>query len=87
MEKVTELHPKVRLMSSITDFDDCDIIVESATQQVVEPVFDKVIQSGKTFLPMSIGAFISYDNLYLKYTQLEESQKNLSNYHQGYRWI
>ncbi len=77
MEKVTNLHPNVRFMSFITDFDNCDIIVESATQQVVETVFDKVIQSGKIFLPMSIGAFISYDNLYLKYTQLEESQKKL----------
>lgn len=77
MEKVTDLHPNVRLMSSTTDFDDCDIIVESATQQVVETVFDKMIQSGKIFIPLSVGAFISYDNLYSKYTQLDESQKKL----------
>jgi len=77
MEGVTERYPKVRLMTSITDFDDCDIVIEAATQQVVRAIFNKIIKTEKIFIPMSIGAFIIDEKIYSNYMALEKSKRQL----------
>ena len=76
MQKIKEEFSSTRLMSCETDFQDCDIVVECATQQVVEELFDEIVKSGKYFVPMSIGAFISLPNLYAKYSELDEDKKS-----------
>ena len=65
-----------RLMKDITDFQDCDVLVECAIQQAVSEVFDAVVKSKKYFIPMSIGAFITIDNLYSKFQNLDKISKN-----------
>ncbi len=75
MKDVAEKHPSIRLMQHVTDFQDCDIVVECAVQQVVAEVFDEIIKSGKHFVPMSIGAFISLPGLFSKYQKLAEIKK------------
>ena len=68
-------HPSIRIMKNSTDFQDCDIIVECATQQVVETLFDEIVDSEKYFVPLSIGAFISNPQLFSKYQDLDDSKK------------
>jgi aspartate dehydrogenase len=63
-------------MENITDFQDCDIVVECAVQQVVAEVFDSVVKNGTYFIPMSIGAFITIDELYSKFQNLDSKNKN-----------
>ena len=67
MEEFAKKYPEVRQMTSITDFDDCDVVVEAAIQQVVVDIFDKIVELKKIFIPMSIGAFITNQALYQKY--------------------
>jgi len=76
MQKIKAESPLVRLMSHATDFQDCDIVVECATQKVVEELFDAIVESGKYFIPMSIGAFITLPALYSKYLELDETKKS-----------
>lgn len=75
MEKITKKDPTIRPMEHITDFHDCDIIVECAVQSVVDEIFDSIVKSEKYFIPMSVGAFITIDDLYSKFQALEKTQK------------
>ncbi len=75
MKEIAEKYPSIRLMQHLTDFQDCDIVVECAVQQVVADVFDEIVKRGKYFVPMSIGAFISLPNLFSKYQKLAEIKK------------
>ncbi len=75
LEETRKARTRTRIMENATDFDDCDIIVECADQSVVEEIFDKAIEKKKYFIPMSIGAFITNDNLYEKYQQLDGKMK------------
>ncbi|MBY8999647.1 MAG: DUF108 domain-containing protein [Candidatus Heimdallarchaeota archaeon] len=77
VSKIAKLYPDVRIMSDITDFDDCDVVIEAAIQQVVVNVFDKIVDLKKIFIPMSIGAFITDQALYQKYISLEKPTKQL----------
>ncbi len=77
INKVRNTHPKIRVMKNLSDVSDCDILVESAVQAIVEPLFDIAINNNKYFLPMSVGAFITNDSLYLKYSDLEPEKKSL----------
>ncbi|MHA1667552.1 MAG: aspartate dehydrogenase domain-containing protein [Candidatus Heimdallarchaeaceae archaeon] len=83
MEKAKAYFPNVRNMVSLLDFDDCDVIVESASQEIVETIFDKIVQSNKIFVPMSIGAFITNENLYSKYSNLSEKEKKMIRFPSG----
>ena len=76
VEDIHEKFPSFRLMKDITDFQDCDIIVECAVQAVVDEIFDSVVESEKYFIPMSIGAFITIDSLYTKFQELNKKSKN-----------
>jgi len=75
-EKIKEEHPSIRVMDTITDFLDCDIILECAVQKVVSQIFDIVIKTEKYFIPMSVGAFLTFPELYSKYQKLSEKQKH-----------
>lgn len=75
VKEITQENKNVRIMSSITDFDDCDIIIEAAIQQVTIDIFQKIVETKKIFIPMSVGAFITNDTLYQFYTSLSEDQK------------
>jgi aspartate dehydrogenase len=75
-EKIKEEWPSIRIMSSITDFHDCNIIIECAVQEVVTRIFDITVKNEKYFVPMSIGAFITFPDLYNKYQNLSEKQKS-----------
>ena len=77
VENLVDNYPTIRKMKHLTDFSDCDVIIEAAVQEVVEPIFDEIIKTKKVFLPMSIGAFISQEDLYKKYCQLSSEVKNL----------
>ncbi|MCK5305380.1 MAG: Gfo/Idh/MocA family oxidoreductase, partial [Candidatus Heimdallarchaeota archaeon] len=83
MKAITEKYPKVRSMMSITDFDDCDIVIEAATQQVVKEIFVKIVNAEKIFIPMSIGAFITDDKIYSNYMTLEKSKQQLIKFPSG----
>ena len=83
MEEITERYPKVRLMNSITDFDDCDIVIEAATQQVVKEIFSKIVETKKIFIPMSIGAFVTDEKIYSSYIALDKSQRQLIKFPSG----
>lgn len=83
MEEIAERYPKVRLMTSITDFDDCDIVIEAATQQVVKEIFSKIVKTEKIFIPMSIGAFITDKKIYSSYEALEKSKRQLIKFPSG----
>lgn len=83
MEELAKEYPSVRLMTSITDFDDCDVVIEAAVQQVVINIFDKIVESKKIFIPMSIGAFITDDEIYSNYIALEKSQQQLIKFPSG----
>jgi aspartate dehydrogenase len=83
MEEIAEKYPKVRLMASITDFDDCDLVIEAATQQVVKEIFVKIVKTEKIFIPMSIGAFITDDKIYSDYITLEKSKQQLIKFPSG----
>ncbi|MHA1552616.1 MAG: aspartate dehydrogenase [Candidatus Heimdallarchaeaceae archaeon] len=83
MKAITEKYPKVRSMMSITDFDDCDIVIEAATQQVVKEIFVKIVNAEKNFIPMSIGAFITDDKIYSNYMTLEKSKQQLIKFPSG----
>jgi len=72
---VVKTFPNVRLMFNVRDFDDCDLIIEAASQEVVNEVFNKVIRLQKYFIPMSVGAFTTYDEIYTRYSKLNEEQK------------
>ncbi len=76
VEKIKEEYPSIRIMSSITDFHDCSIIIECAIQEVVTQIFDVIVKSEKYFIPMSIGAFITFPDLYSKYQNLNEKQRS-----------
>ena len=67
--------PKVRFMNDLTDFSDCDVVIEAASQQVVEQIFDDIVSTEKIFIPMSIGAFLSYETLYERYKSLDDKKK------------
>ena len=56
MEEIRKKYPSVRLMTSITDFDDCDIVIEAASQQVVKDIFKEIVKAEKIFIPMSENA-------------------------------
>ena len=75
MKHIAENYPSIRLMKNLTDFQDCDIVVECAVQQVVEEIFDEITKHGISFIPMSIGAFISIPELFSKYQKLTEIDK------------
>ncbi|MHA1687149.1 MAG: aspartate dehydrogenase domain-containing protein [Candidatus Heimdallarchaeaceae archaeon] len=77
VQAVQQRFPKTRTMPNLTAFEDCDVIIEAATQSAVEPIFDKAIEEKKIFIPMSIGAFLSFDSLYSKYSKLSDSEKRL----------
>ncbi len=83
MEEIAERFPKVRLMTSTIDFDDCDIVIEAATQQVVKEIFSKIVKTEKVFIPMSIGAFITDDKIYSDYMALEKSKQHLIKFPSG----
>lgn len=74
--EIKQKFPDVRLMEDVTDFEDCDVVIEAASQQVVKQIFDEIIRTEKVFIPMSIGAFLSYETLYEKFLQLND-KKNL----------
>jgi len=75
MEKVAKRFIHAKRMSSEKDFDHCDIVIEAANQEVVKNIFDKVIRLEKIFIPMSVGAFTSYDDLFEKFSKLSQEQK------------
>jgi aspartate dehydrogenase len=75
MEEIKQKFPEARIMKDINDFADCDVVIEAASQQVVEQIFDNIIQTEKIFIPMSIGAFLSYEALYEKYNRLKDKKK------------
>ncbi|MHA1346070.1 MAG: aspartate dehydrogenase domain-containing protein [Candidatus Heimdallarchaeaceae archaeon] len=83
MEGVKEEHTSVRLMTSTTDFDDCDIVIEAATQQVVKGIFNEIVKKEKIFIPMSIGAFITDEKIYSNYMTLEKSKQQLIKFPSG----
>ncbi len=83
MEEISDRYPSVRLMTSIADFDDCDIVIEAATQQVVKEIFSKIVEIEKNFIPMSIGAFITDDKIYSNYLALEKSKQQLIKFPSG----
>ncbi len=68
-------YKEAKVMKNLLDFDGADVIIECAVQQVVIDIFDKIISSKKYFIPLSIGAFITSNSLYKKYTRLSEKQK------------
>ncbi|MHA1199362.1 MAG: aspartate dehydrogenase domain-containing protein [Candidatus Heimdallarchaeaceae archaeon] len=77
-ERMKEVHnefPEFRLMENQTDFDDCDVVIECAIQEVVAQIFDSIVKEEKYFVPMSIGAFITIDPLYSKYQTLDKIMK------------
>ena len=74
--KIKEEYPSIRVMESITDFLDCDIVIECAVQKVVSQIFDSVIKTEKYFVPMSVGAFLTFPELYSKYQKLSEKKKH-----------
>lgn len=76
MDSINKKYPAFRLMKDATDFQDCDIIVECAVQQVVAEIFDTVVKNEKYFIPMSIGAFITIDSLYSKFQSLDKTSKS-----------
>ena len=76
MQKIKSESSSIRLMSNAVDFQDCEVIVECATQQVVDELFDAIVESEKYFVPMSIGAFIAIPNLYAKYIELDEESRS-----------
>lgn len=76
MEKTIEKCPDARAMENLTDFHDCDIIVECAVQSVVNEIFDEIVKKEKYFIPMSIGAFITIDTLYSRYQSLDKARKS-----------
>ena len=80
MEEFAEKYPAVSLMTSITDFDDCDIVIEAAVQDVVISIFDEVVKKEKYFIPMSVGAFITNDELYEKFKNLPRREKKKIRY-------
>ena len=75
LEEVLEMFPKARKMTSITDFNDCDVVIEAAVQDVVINVFDEVVKKEKYFIPMSVGAFITNNELYSKFNDLSQNKK------------
>lgn len=75
IERTQQKYPNFRIMKNITDFNDCDIVVECAVQEVVAEIFDSIVENEKYFIPMSIGAFITIDSLYLKYLELDSLKK------------
>lgn len=75
MDEISKKYPSIRLMQHLTDFQDCEIVVECAVQKVVEEVFDEIIKGDKYFIPMSIGAFISNPGLFSKYQNLSDTKK------------
>ena len=83
MEEIADKYPKVRLMTSSTDFDDCDIVIEAAIQQVVKEIFNIIIKTEKIFIPMSIGAFITDEKIYTRYMALEKSKQQLIKFPSG----
>ncbi len=83
MDEITEKYPKIRLMTSLSDFDDCDIVIEAATQQVVKEIFTKIVEREKIFIPMSIGAFVTDEKIYSSYMALEKSKRQLIKFPSG----
>lgn len=83
MEEITAKYPKVRLMTSSSDFDDCDIVIEAAIQQVVKEIFNKIVKTEKIFIPMSIGAFITDEKIYSNYIALEKAKRQLIKFPSG----
>ncbi|MHA1115382.1 MAG: aspartate dehydrogenase domain-containing protein [Candidatus Heimdallarchaeaceae archaeon] len=77
LKKVQRHLKNVRIMKNLTDFSDCDVVIECAVQSVVEEIFDKVLEDNMYFIPMSIGAFVTNESLYLKYQNLDEEKKKL----------
>ncbi|UJG40911.1 MAG: DUF108 domain-containing protein [Candidatus Heimdallarchaeum aukensis] len=77
LKKVQRHLKNVRIMKNLTDFSDCDVVIECAVQSVVEEIFDKVLEDNIYFIPMSIGAFVTNESLYLKYQNLDEEKKKL----------
>ncbi|MHA1399770.1 MAG: aspartate dehydrogenase domain-containing protein [Candidatus Heimdallarchaeaceae archaeon] len=77
LHRVLNSNPSVRRMNDLLDFSDCDIVIESAVQAIVEPLFDEAIKNDIYFIPMSIGAFITNDVLYEKYKSLDAIKRKL----------
>ncbi|RLG12420.1 hypothetical protein DRN69_06770 [Candidatus Pacearchaeota archaeon] len=75
IEKVQTRLKNVRVMKNLSDFYDCDVVIECAVQSVVEKIFDKVLENNIYFIPMSIGAFVTNESLYLKYQNLNAEKK------------
>jgi len=77
IKKVQRILKNVRIMKNLTDFSDCDVVIECAVQSVVEEIFDKVLEKNIYFIPMSIGAFVTNESLYMKYQNLDDEKKKL----------
>jgi aspartate dehydrogenase len=64
-ELVSKLREKPEITRSFDEFvsKDMDVVIEAASQQAVREYAERVLESGKDFMVMSVGAFVDEDLL------------------------